>query len=87
MTNRIEALVVDRDRYRPKGQCLRQVEQPREGRILNPDPIAGPEVRLQDAFESVEGAADEAQRRRADAGAAKLGLGMRDEASNLAFSS
>ena len=80
---RIEALVVDRDRYRSKVQCLQQVEQSREGGILDPDPIAGPEVRLQDAFESVEGAADEAQRGRVDAGAAKLGLGMRDEGVQL----
>ena len=80
---RIEALVVDRDRYRPEVQCLQQVEQSREGGILNPHPIAGPEVRLQAAFESVEGAADEAQRRRVDAGAPKLSLGVRDEGIQL----
>ena len=75
----VGALVVDRDRHRPKVQRLQQVEQSREGGILDPDAIAGPEVRLQDAFEPVEGAADEAQRRRVDAGAPELGPGMRDE--------
>ena len=67
----------------PKVQRLQQVEQPRERGILDPDPIARPEVRLQDAFEPVEGAADEAQRRRVDAGAAELGLGVRDEGVEL----
>ena len=75
----IEPLVVDRDRNRPEVQRLQQVEQSRERRILDPDPVAGPEVRLQDAFDSVECAADEAQRGRVDAGAAELGPGVRDE--------
>lgn len=59
---------------------MQQVEQSREGGIFNPDPIAGTEVRLQDAFESVEGASDEAQRRRVDAGAA---VAIRDAGQTL----
>ena len=79
----IRAVVVERDRHRPQVHGMEQVEQPRKGGILDPDPIAGPQVRLEHALEPLQGAAGEAQRRRVDAGAPELRAGVGDEGLGL----